>query len=334
MKKDVMKKDLFIAPSIYTLLLYLLINKEWKEGDFVLSDRIPLVIHDSLRKNSGCYVYSYMGFKRVSYLKRLWISNKEYFKYRNIFKNREYKRVWGNDDFTPSYLYRHQGMILVEDGNFNAETISFIKKRQIQHDVFLLPYWFHWIFKNYTTYGWSKEVKTIWHTPSVQLPEPIRYKGLLFTIEDLWSNKSKEDQLDILKVFGINQDFIDNVNDFQTVLITQDLPIPDEDKIHIYKQMTEGMDMSKVLIKTHYAETTDYASVFPEATVIKMPVPMQLFALIGYEPKKIMTISSSAVAPFIKEGVDLVFLGTEIDSRIAAKYGIMTKETYMSKLNK
>ena len=327
------KKDLFIAPSIYTLFLYLLINKDWKEGDFVLSDRIPLVIHDSLRKNAGCFVYSYMGFKRVNYLKRLWVSNKEYFRYKKVFHKREYERVWGNDDFTPSYLYRNQGMILVEDGNFNAETRGFIKKRQRQHDVFLLPYWFHWVFKRYTTYGWSDQVEAIWHTPSVELPGEIRHKGRLFEMEDLWRNLSAEKRAAILKVFGISQEFIDHVNDYNTVLLTQDLPIPDEDKICIYKRMTEGMDMSKVLIKTHYAETTDYASVFPEATVIKMPVPMQLFSLIGYSPKKVMTISSSAVAPFIKDDVELVFLGTEVDPRIAAKYGVMTKETYMSKIN-
>ena len=119
------------------------------------------------------------------------------------------------------------------------------------------------------------------------------------------------------------------MNEYETVLLTQTLPIPDNDKIAIYKRMLEGSDLNKVLIKTHYAETTNYSEAFPEAEVINSPIPMQLFSLLGYSPRKVMTISSSAIAPFIKDGVDVVFLGTECDSRIAEKYGIMTKETYM-----
>lgn len=327
------KKELFIAPSIYSLLLYTIINEEWTKSDFVLSDRIPLVVHDSLRKNFGCYVYSYLGYKRVGYLKRFFKSNKYYYLFRKVFKNRQYERVWGNDEFTPSYLFRGQGMILVEDGAMNSQPREFIKKDQLKHDLFMLPFWMNWIFQNYTSYGWSDKVNTIYYTTTISLPKAIEHKGIQFDMQEVWNGMSTSRKADILKLFGIDDSFLDKLDTFESVLVTQILPIPDEDKIAIYKKMTSGMDMSKVLIKTHYAETTDYKAVFPESTIITMPIPMQLFALIGYNPSRVMTISSSAVAPFIKDGVDVVFLGTEIDPRIAASYGVMTKETYMADLN-
>ena len=327
------KRDLFIAPSIYSLLLYTIINDNWTKSDFVLSDRIPLVVHESLRNNFGCFVYSYLGYKRVGYIKRFINANKYYFAFKKAFKHRGYDRIWGNDEFTPSYLYRNQGIILVEDGAMNSHPKRFIKKDQLKHDVFLLPFWFHWIFKHYTSFGWNNRVKTIYYTTTISLPEPISHKGIQLDMQKIWNSLSQERKDDILKMFGLEKGFVDKLYSFDTVLVTQILPIPDEDKIAIYKKMTTGMDMSKVLIKTHYAETTDYKKSFPESTVINMPVPMQLFALLGYNPSRVMTVSSSAVAPFIKEGVDVVFLGTEIDPRIAASYGIMTKETYMASLN-
>lgn len=36
-----------------------------------------------------------------------------------------------------------------------------------------------------------------------------------------------------------------------------------------------------------------------------------------------MTISSSAILPFVKEGVEVVFWGTEIDERIKKVYGVI-----------
>ena len=327
------KRELFIAPSIYSLLLYTIINDNWTKSDYVLSDRIPLVVHESLRKNFGCYVYSYLGFKRVGYLKRFVQANKYYLAYKKVFKNRSYEVVWGNDEFTPSYLFRNQGMTLIEDGAMNSQPKEFIREDQFKHDVFMLPFWMCWIWRNYTSYGWSKKVRKIYHTTSISLPEQIAPKGIQLDLQKTWDALSESGKTDILKLFGIEESFMQKLTTFESVLVTQILPIPDEDKIAIYKKMTEGMDMRKVLIKTHYAETTDYRGVFPESTIITMPVPMQLFALIGYNPKQVMTISSSAVAPFIKDGVDVVFLGTEIDSRIAESYGVMTKETYMASLN-
>lgn len=324
------RKDLFIAPSMYSLFLYTLINKDWKDSDFILSDRVPLVIHDSLRKNFGSYVYTYRGSKPIPNLfKRLIVNNKIY---RQFCKERpkvEYERVWGNDEFTPSYKYREKGMLIVEDGSFNSESIEFIKKIQFRHDLYYLNYWFYWVFKRYVAYGWDKRVSVIYHTKSVTLPKAINHKGVELCLQSQWKALDSKEKSDILNLFGVTTAFMDNLDNYSTILVTQDLPIPDEDKLAIYKDMTKGMDMSKVLIKTHYAEKLDYHKFFPASEVISMPVPMQLFGLLGYKPKKVMTISSSAITPFLDKDTEVVFLGTGIDKRLEDKYGLITLETYL-----
>lgn len=325
-------KDLFVSPSLYSLFFYTLINEDWITSDYVLSDRIPKVIHDNLREKFNLDVYTYYGSKYMrSHIKRLIVFNREYFKFRKYARGRKYRNVYGNDEFPPSCPYREEGMYLVEDGSLNAETKSFYKKRRWRADVYRLNFWSYWLFNGYLPYGWSKYVKGIYHTPAIKLQPEISEKGIEIDLQTQWNSLTQDRKVDILKLFGIDEDMLNNINRYSIVLVTQILPIPDEDKIQIYKQMLQGLDESKVLIKTHYAESTDYSAAFPKSKVVTMPVPMQLFSILGYEPKKVMTISSGAVGPFIKEGVDVTFLGTECDPRIAERYGVITLETYMNK---
>lgn len=325
-------KQLFCAPSLYTLFLYTLINDDWTESDFVLG-RIPLVISNRLEELFGATVFNFPNRTYRNYFQRFYWSNKDYWDYRKFINNKHYDQIWGNDEFEASFPFRKTGVNLIEDGAFNSYSKHETQIRQFRNEFFFLNYWFYWIFQGYVSYGWSDYVKRIYHTTSIALPEQISYKGVEFDLKKTWDSLSESRKTDIFNLFGLRKEFVNKLNEYSTVLVTQVLPIPEEDKIEIYKRMTEGVDMSKVLIKTHYAETTDYSKVFPESTVINMPVPMQLFSLIGYNPTKVMTISSGAVGPFIKDGVEVVFLGTQVDPRIAAKYGVVTKETYMSNLN-
>ena len=323
------RKDVFIAPSMYSLFLYTLINKDWENSDFILSDRVPLVIHDSLRKNFGSYVYTYEGSKRIpNRIKRFFVFNKIYWKFCIERPKVRYERVWGNDEFAPAFKYRKQGMLLVEDGSFNSESKDFIKKIQFRNDLYYLNYWFYWVFKRYVSYGWDNMVNVIYHTNAVTLPSAIKHKGVELCLQSQWNALDNKEKSDILRLFGVTTAFMNNLDNYSTILVTQDLPIPDEDKLAIYKDMTKDLDMSKVLIKTHYAEKLDYHKYFQESEVISLPVPMQLFGLLGYKPKKVMTISSSAITPFIDKDTEVIFLGTGIDKRLEDKYGLITIETY------
>lgn len=321
------KKHLFISPSIYTLFLYTLINDEWTESDFVLSDRIPMVIHQRLRDLFGVDVYSDISpSKNYPAIKRLLLKDKHWLAYNKYANGRKYQKVWGNDEFYLSMKYRGQGISIIEDGPFNGMPKSFFISRRNKQELTMLPLSLKWIINNYIPYGFDHRVKEIYHTPGIALPLEIKQKGKLVNIKDNWGAKSGHQKSDILRLFGIEKDFVDNINNYKSVLVTQSLPIPDKDKIAIYKRMTHDIAEEEILIKTHYAETTDYQSAFSKSKIMSLPVPMQLFDLLGYRPQKIMTISSSAIQPFIREGVEIVFLGTECDERIKKVYGVVRLE--------
>lgn len=324
------RNDLLITPSIYTLFLYTLINAEWEKSDYVLSERIPTIIHQRLRDLFNADVFSVpLSSKRKNALKKILLTNQQYISYKKYSSNRYYNNVWGNDEFILSIRYRSQGIKLIEDGPFNSESRKFFKKRRLKIEGKLLFYWINGIFKDYLPYGYDKHVTEIYHTPGIKLNNEIAHKGITIDIKNIWKKISDERKAGILKLFGITSDFTSNLSKYSIVLVTQELPIPDKDKIEIYKKMLKGIDLKKILIKTHYAESTNYKEYFPEATILSTPIPMQLFDVIDYTPKKILTISSSAIQPFIKEGVDIVFLGTECDKRIKDVYGIVRLENIL-----
>lgn len=326
------KKDLLITPSLYTLFLYTLINEDWTKSDFVLSTRIPMVIHQRLRSIFGVDVYTIESPKKNSNkIQKVFFENSEMRKYYNYSADFKYQRVWGNDEFYPAMKYRKQGIRLIEDGPFNGESRLFFKKRRLKQETKFLLFWTKYIFSHYLAYGYDSKVTVIYHTPGIRLNKELEPKGKIVDIKALWSEMNEQRRRNILNLFGIDSDFVNRLNEFSTVLVTQILPIPDDDKIAIYNDMVKGIEMNKLLIKTHYAETTNYSSIYPESTVISTPVPMQLFDLLGFSPTKILTISSSAIQPFVKDGVDVTFLGTGCDKRIQDVYGVVKLENIIKR---
>lgn len=326
------KQDLLISPSLYTFFLYTLINEDWTKSDYVLSDRIPQVVLERLKDKCSSEVYLYRNeIYDKNYIKRFIECNKSYSSFCKWNRDRKYERVWGNDEIAASFPYRNQGIILVEDGPFNSKPKAFFEKRRWKVEALYLKFWFYGVFRRYISYGWDHSVKKIYHTSANKLPEGIANKGIEISIDKLWDNLPSAKKYEILDFYGLSNEFIEKLNSFDNVLVTQIVPLPEEEKIDIYRSLVKDVDESKLLIKTHYAEDTDYKKYFPKAQVISMPVPMQLFGLVGYQPQHVYTISSSAITPFVKKGVDVKFLGTEIDERLVSAYGIVRLEDVLGR---
>lgn len=317
-------KNLLITPSLYSLFLYTLIDNSWMHSDYVLSLRIPKLIHDNLRK-IGANVYS-VPISHNNVFCKIIQENIEYIKYLKYSRNKFYDKIFGNDEFHLSYKYRDKGIEIIEDGPFNSESKVFFKRRILKQDLYLLNYWFYWLWRKYIPYGYDKKVEKIWHTENIKLNKEIEEKGVVFNLNEAWNCKSISQKESILSLFSLDKSMMENINRYENVLVTQILPIPDSDKIKIYKNMLVGVDEKSLLIKTHYAENTNYRKFFPQAKIIDTPVPFQLFELLNYSPSHLFTISSSAVFPFMKADTKITFLGTEIDERIKNAYGIIRYE--------
>ncbi len=325
-----MGKELLITPSLYTFFLYCLINDDWDKSDYVFSSRIPMSIHVRL-KELGLDVYSERKISKNKIL-AAFEENIRYVKYLFYSRHKHYDKIYGNDEFHLSYKYRNQGIEIIEDGTFNSETKQFFKRRRIRQDWLLINFWFYWFWRNYIPYGYDRCVKRVWHTSKIILSDEIRDKGRIIDLRNLWNSKSQKNKEKILEAFSLDSSLLSDIKNYSTVLVTQVLPIPEKDKIEIYKKLVKDVDESKLLIKTHYAEKTKYDKFFPKAKIVSAPIPFQLFDLIGFYPSTLLTISSSAILPFIREGVKVTFLGTEIDERIKKVYGVIRLSDFSNKV--
>ena len=324
------KQDVLLTPSIYTLFLYMLLNDRWAESDYVLHKRIPLVVQDNLEA-TGARVYTdYLQGQNNTILTKL-MQNVLYWKYLRYSRNVTYANVYGNDEFYLSMKYRNQGIKVIEDGPYYNDK-ELLRARRTKLYAGLLNYWFYWLWRDYVPFGFDKHVSTVYHTEFNHLPAEIQDKGVLIDMRQLWHRKSEVDQQKIAQVFGLNKDVVDKLEKCKTILVTQEFPnsVSDSEKILMYKNLLQdnGIEQSGLLIKSHYAEQTNYRQAFPEATVIDTPVPAQLLDMIGYEADTALTISSSAIFVFVKPNTKIVFKGTEFDERLSSFYGVIKFEDF------
>lgn len=106
-------------------------------------------------------------------------------------------------------------------------------------------------------------------------------------------------------------------NDCDTILLTQPFSeysegnFAESDKIDVYHQLLAGYDESKVLIKVHPAESTDYSVYFPSAKIIAIPCPMELLALLGIPLCRAITVNSTAIYS-LGDSVEKIITGYDV----------------------
>jgi|GEM_PF-2144365 len=329
------KNSLFIATSLYSLFLFLLIKKNWEEIDFVLYDRIPKPIIESMKKQglsvfyikTGLGVFSGIYARLVQFL----ISNFEFIRYLFNRKFRKYISVYGNDELSISVLYWNKGIVLIEDGIFNYKSEHFFIKRQksLMNKISIWSLFTFYLNVKYIPYGYSNQVKKIFLTGEAALPEALIDKVEVINIRNLWKAKSENEKCDIMRLFSIDRSIVECLHNYTSILLTQpiaqdeDGTIPELEKIEIYKKILINIDEERLIIKTHYAEKTNYRKYFGKALIIDQPIPFQLFDLLDYHPTKVITISSTAALKFSRSNSELIFTGTEIDHRIVKMYGVI-----------
>jgi len=318
MRRQNEKYGVFINNSPYALLIYVLLNKNWKLDDYVFTDRMPLIIQKRLR-TFGIRVFSQKNvggckngfFGKVLYRLSIYF---EFLRFLFFIAGRNYSSAVGNDELVFALPFLKKGMTLIEDGTINYQGKEFFKKRRRKALLYFPIRFFYGI--DYLPFGYSPFVKKIILTGLQSVDQEIAQKVQLINLSVLWQQKTEEEKKEILLLFGMQNGFLSRLQKYPVLLLTQHLPIPEKDKIAIYNRLLEGIDYKKVLIKTHYAERTDYQRFFKDSAVFCEPIPLQLFDILGYKPQKVITISSTAALHYKDMGVEVVFAGSRIDPRI------------------
>jgi hypothetical protein len=98
------------------------------------------------------------------------------------------------------------------------------------------------------------------------------------------------------------------------------------EKIEMYRMMIKDIDRSKLVIKPHPRESTNYTFFSPDVYVFTRKVPLQLLDMLGVRFKTAYTVSSSAIVSFPHE-IEKKEFGYNIHPKLlkAYKNGLLCK---------
>lgn len=155
---------------------------------------------------------------------------------------------------------------------------------------------------------------------------PTHISTEFINIQKKWDESTDEKKKLILDIYNISEADLKELMQRDEILITQTLSedgvITENEKITFYRQLLQGRDCSKILIKPHPREMTDYKKYFPDIYVFEKKVPMQLLNVLGVKYKKVYTICSTAAFSFSSD-TEIVFLGSECHPNILQKCGVI-----------
>lgn len=317
-------KKVVVENTIYSLFLYMLINKGCEDSFFILSNTIDKTIIDKINKYSkGVYVYK--SKIKGSIFNKVYNFYREQIKLRCHYRNKlkgESLCIFGNDDLSFSHIFRKYGFNVIEDGLINYDIA---KKKQYEVKKLLSNYAI-FNMKRYSPLGYDKKVKLIFLTGILKIPKVLEKKVRLINPRTLWEELPYLEKESILDIFGVDINFLESISEKSIVVFTQCLSedgfISEKVKIEIYTKLLLNYPIKDVIIKTHPRELTNYKAIFPEAQVIDTPFPAEILSLIGVNFKKIVTLFSSAATSFDRS-IQLDFHGTEFDPRLKDKFGII-----------
>lgn len=151
-------------------------------------------------------------------------------------------------------------------------------------------------------FGLSSNVRRIYLTGIMEIPDVIKGKAEIVNIDVLWNRLSDSQKKGILYVYATDTKEIDELlsTSRSTLLLTQcfseDGVWSEHEKISNYMKLLQDYSMDDVIIKTHPREKTNYKSFFPNALVVTSPIPFQLLnLLLDLKIKTAITYNSTAI---------------------------------------
>lgn len=304
--------------TIYSLFLYILIDKNWKERVYIFDKQLLEMLKEK-SKNLKYFSYSFYKIKKNPFLfykeqlKIIFLLIKL-----KLYLKRDLK-IFGDSRMTYKFLL-NKYFCMIEDGldsykltTKNRFSLFFIVKKLIKlENIF---------FDGNQT---SKFVRKIYMTGLAPIPEKIKDKVEIIDIKELWNKKTEEEKKEILDFFGFNLETISKVktkkNIFFTQCLSENFILNENEKIDLYKKVLKNYDLKDLIIKTHPKEKTNYREYFPEALILDNVFPSEFFILFDVKFDKAITLCSTA-ALNLKDVKEIDFYGSEIHPKLLKAEG-------------
>ncbi|KKB49875.1 hypothetical protein HMPREF1212_03034 [Parabacteroides sp. HGS0025] len=297
-------KTIVYLPNPYALLqYYLLAPCKEEETLFFFHEKFPVSI---VQRISGAKILSEKRkFRCASLLTIYWFA----------LRNRNlpvYLGGWLH--FTNLFIRLFKHLFYLEDGTLSYEAVTepeyqVTKKEKVR--------WRRWMYGDtYPPFGLADGVECIYLTGILPIPDIILPKTKVIDLKSLWQRKSPTKKKKILDVFMFEENTLELMKACDTLLLTQpfseySLVFTESDKIEVYRRLLAGQDESKVLIKVHPYEKTDYSVYFPSAQILNTPCPLELLLLQEITLHKVITVNSTAVFS-LGDGIEKVISGYDV----------------------
>lgn len=221
--------------------------------------------------------------------------------------------------FTDLFIKRFKHLFYLEDGTLSYENVTkpehqVTKKRE--------GWWRRLMYGDiYPLFGLADGVECIYLTGILPIPDIILPKTKIIDLKLLWQRKSPTEKKRILDVFLFEENDLELMKECDTLLLTQPFSeyssvFTESDKIEVYRRLLAGYDESKVLIKVHPYEKTDYSVYFPSAQIINTPCPLELLMLQEITLHKVISVNSTAVFS-LGDGIEKVISGYDVTPALA-----------------
>ena len=306
--------------TLYSLFLALLLCDE-EETIFFLGNHIDINIVRKLKIKF--YLNEWFDLK---------ICNKLLNKIRilMILRAKKIDILYFQDHIIYSQLFMKyfKGRIyLLEDGikNYKLETPSrsLTKYGKIKEKIKSIVYRLQ---KRQRIMGLSDRVEKIILTGLDKVPDIIKEKTSIVNIEKLWEELSEQRKERIKEIFNIDVEKFKIIEQEgkNIILFTQPLSedgiLDEHEKIEIYSKIIKNYDITKLVIKIHPREKTDYRKYFKDVVVMDEKIPMELLRIMGIEFKEYVTIFSTAALTSNKN-IKINWYGTKIHPKLLKWFG-------------
>lgn len=294
-------KKVVLVSNLRMLLIFLLLNSDDLDNICFIFDS-SFSSDKKLKKN--------LLLKEKKRFKRIANIFFDYFKLKKLNLSKNVK-VYGADHIRgANFFLKRYEFYLIEDGMMNYAKQTY--KRTIKNLLFSKP-----------ELGRDKNVKKIYLTGLAQIPEEIKDKVEIVDLKKLWKLKTKEEQEEILEVFGFNREILEKIKEKNTILFTQPLSedgiLNEQEKIELYSKIILKYPKEKLIIKTHPREKTNYIEFFKEILILDKSFPAEIFELLDIDFDRTITLFSTAAFGVKAKYID--FYGAEVNLKILEKVG-------------
>ena len=231
-------------------------------------------------------------------------------------RNLEY---WGVDNLGyEKFIIRKNKFNLLEDGllSYNEIPFKWQKKRLIWLKELLMGP----LAGPRTFVGEEKNCICRHLTGLSDSPILSDSKTKIDSLDSLWATSSQSKRNLINKIYGISESEISNFRGYNKILFTQPLSedgyISEQEKIGLYRNIAKyANSSSKLLIKPHPREKTDYSKQIDNVVVLNTKAPFELLTLNGLHFDDVYTIFSTC-ALNIPYNVNVHFFGSQIHPKL------------------